>query len=50
MSPAPDNAAVLICPSCGHIMKLARTIWRLGALPELLVFSCLSAVAPPPTP
>lgn len=30
----------LMCPRCGKPMRLARTIPRLGALPELLTFEC----------
>lgn len=31
-----------ICPRCGEPMKLARTVPKLGVLPELLVFRCPS--------
>jgi hypothetical protein len=37
-----DNAPSLICPTCGHAMRLVRAIPRLAALPELFVFSCPS--------
>ncbi len=32
----------LACPNCGDFMRLARTVPKLGALPELLVFRCPS--------
>ena len=28
------------CPSCGKAMRLARTIPKLGGLPELHTFEC----------
>ena len=37
---SPTLAA--ICPGCGDAMKLARTVPKFGALPELLVFQCPS--------
>jgi hypothetical protein len=36
-SPSPPN-----CPSCRQAMKLIRTVPRLGAIPELHIFSCFS--------
>ena len=29
-----------ICPRCGHLMTLVRTVPKLSALPELLIFRC----------
>ena len=37
---SPTLAA--ICPGCGDAMRLARTVPKFGALPELLVFRCPS--------
>ncbi len=28
------------CPRCGHAMQFVRSVPKLGALPELLVFVC----------
>ncbi len=30
------------CPSCGETMQLARTLPKLGGLPELYTFECRS--------
>ena len=38
----PDNLPILCCRSCGGIMKLVRTVPRLGGLPELHFVSCSS--------
>jgi hypothetical protein len=38
----PDNTPVLICPSCGDTMKHLRTIPKLGARLEQLIFVCPS--------
>ncbi len=32
----------LVCPSCGDIMKVSRTIPQLGVRPEQLIFLCPS--------
>jgi len=39
---APDNAPVLICPSCGDTMQHLRTIPKLGARLEQFIFVCPS--------
>ena len=56
----PDNTPVLICPSCGDTMQHLRTIPKLGARLEQLIFVCpsckgvdtkeLISVTPPTTP
>ena len=38
----PDNAPVLICPSCGDTMQHLRTIPKLGARLEQFIFVCPS--------
>jgi len=38
----PDNLPILRCPACGDIMKLVRSVQRLGGLPDLSVVACLS--------
>jgi hypothetical protein len=35
-----DNLPILRCPSCGDVMKLVRTVPRLGGLPDLVVLAC----------
>ena len=40
--PVADNEPTLVCLSCGDTMKYLRTIPRLGARPERLVFACPS--------
>jgi uncharacterized Zn finger protein (UPF0148 family) len=42
MNQTLENAPTIVCPSCGHVMKLVRAIPRLAALPEVLLFSCPS--------
>jgi hypothetical protein len=37
-----DNLPILRCPSCGGVMKLVRTVPRLGGLTDLLVVTCSS--------
>jgi hypothetical protein len=37
-----DNLPILRCPSCGGVMKLVRSVPRLGTLPDLLVVACSS--------
>ena len=39
---AASPIVVATCPHCGHLMRLARTVPKLCALPELLVFQCPS--------
>jgi hypothetical protein len=39
---APDNTPVLVCPSCGDTMQNLRTIPKLGARLEQLIFVCPS--------
>ena len=34
--------SVAICLHCGHLMRLVRTVPKVGALPEFLVFRCPS--------
>jgi hypothetical protein len=43
--PAPDNLTTLACTNCEHTMELARTISKIGVLPELLVFHCRNCSA-----
>jgi len=38
----PDNLPILRCPACGDIMKLVRSVQRLGGLPDLSVVACLA--------
>jgi Family of unknown function (DUF6455) len=40
LAASPTLAAT--CPRCGHLMRLARTVPKLGVLPELFVFRCPS--------
>ena len=42
MTIVADNLPLLRCSSCGNVMKLLRTVPRLGGLPELVVFVCPS--------
>jgi hypothetical protein len=35
-----DNLPILRCLCCGDVMKLVRSVPRLGGLPGLLVFAC----------
>jgi predicted RNA-binding Zn-ribbon protein involved in translation (DUF1610 family) len=42
MTIVADNLPLLRCLSCGNVMKLLRTVPRLGGLPELVVFVCPS--------
>jgi hypothetical protein len=35
-----DNLPILRCLCCGNVMKMVRTVPRLGELPGLLVFAC----------
>jgi len=36
----PDNLPILRCLCCGSIMKLVRTVPRVGGLPALFVIAC----------
>ena len=38
----PDDTPVLVCPSCGDGMQHLRTIPKLGARLEQLIFVCPS--------
>ena len=38
----PDNATILVCPSCGDTMKHLRTIPKLGVRLEQFIFVCPS--------
>ena len=38
----PDDAPVLVCPSCGDTMKHVRTIPKLGVRLEQFIFVCPS--------
>jgi C4-type Zn-finger protein len=38
----PDEAPVLVCPSCGDTMKHLRTIPKFGARLEQFIFVCAS--------
>jgi hypothetical protein len=40
MAPVPNNLTTLACATCGNATGLARTVRKLGVLPELLVFHC----------
>jgi hypothetical protein len=45
MSEAPDSSssqAPPACPACGKAMTFARAVPRLGPLPELRSFHCLT--------
>jgi hypothetical protein len=33
---------LLLCPSCGQIMRFARTTSRFGDLPDFNIFECLA--------
>lgn len=37
-----EDIITLLCPSCRHLMRVARTVSKFGALPELLVLKCPS--------
>jgi hypothetical protein len=37
-----DNLPILRCLCCGNIMKLVRTVPRVGGLPSLVVVACSS--------
>ena len=37
-----DNLPIQRCPSCGNIMKLVRSVPRLGGLPDLHFVACPS--------
>ncbi len=36
----PADQSAPLCPHCGQPMRLARTVPRLGGLPELHTFEC----------
>ena len=38
----PENATILVCPSCGDTMKHLRTIPKLGVRLEQFIFVCPS--------
>jgi hypothetical protein len=38
----PDNAPILVCPSCGDTMRHLRTIPKPGTRLEQLIFVCPS--------
>jgi len=40
--PAPGNTPTIVCLSCGDTMKYLRTIPKLGARRETLIFVCPS--------
>ena len=40
--PVPGNTSTIVCLSCGDTMKYLRTIPKLGARRETLIFVCPS--------